>query len=263
MPGLRGLLSDLTYQALRLRRAASPELRVLMYHRVTDAHPDDRLCVSVVHFEAQMRFLHEAGYRTVTVADAVRLAEGRGTSAGKAVAITFDDGYEDNFLSAAPTMARYGFTGCFFVPTQFIESDANRYTLADRPMGWEQLMGLLQSGHEVGAHSVKHVELTKLGAEAMRWEVEHSKAVLEQRLGRPVDFFCYPRGAYNAQVKAAVQAAGYRGACSVEPGAVQPGADPFTLRRTEVSAFDSLWDFEKKLAGAYDWMHAAVQVMKR
>ena len=259
---VRATLSDLTFQALRLTNGAPRGLRILTYHRVTDAHPNDRLCVPVARFAEQMRWLHDAGYQTVSFLQAVQFAGAAAELPSKAVVITFDDGFEDNFRYAYPAMGRYGFTGCFFVPSEFVASQSNGHLPEDRPMSWAQLRELLQAGHEIGAHSVSHVKLTTIIAEQMVQEVRGSKRMLEQGLEHPVDFFCYPAGDYNAAVRDAVQASGYFGACTVKPGANHPRTDRFALKRTEISAFDTLRDFEKKLAGAYDWMHAAVQVMK-
>ena len=114
---LRDALSDFTYQTLRFRHSTQPRLRILMYHRVTDAHPDDRLCVPVARFDAQMRFLHGAGYRTITFAEAVRWVQQGGALPDRAIVLTFDDGFEDNFLNAYPAMTRQGFTGIFFIPS--------------------------------------------------------------------------------------------------------------------------------------------------
>jgi len=260
---LRQTLSTLTYRALQRRNGQAQGLRILMYHRVTDAHPRDRLCVPIARFAEQMQFLQEAGYESVTFAQAVAWVTHGATLPPRAVAITFDDGFEDNFLYAYPALTRHHFTGCFFIPSGFIAAgQAPTLRPEDWPMTWAQLKELVQHGHEIGAHSVTHRKLAHLALEEVRREVQQSKAALEQQLEWPVEFFCYPAGDYTAAVKDAVQASGYRGACTVEPGANHPQEDPLALKRTEVSAFDSLWDFEKKLAGAYDWMHIAAQTLQ-
>ena len=258
---LRDAISTLEY---RLRRGDAPgTIRMLMYHRVTDAHPRDRLCVPIARFDAQMRFLRDHGYRAVTFDEATQWVLRGGSSSERLVAVTFDDGYEDNFLYAYPSLTRYGLTGTFFVPSAFIEDGAGDHPSADRPMSWAQLQELIDLGHTVGAHSVSHRKLTTLDQVELFWEIRGCKETLEYYLDHEIDFFCYPAGDYNAFVKRVVQASGYRGACTVAPGALRPGMDPFEMTRTDVSGFDSLWDFEKKLAGAYDWMHAAVQAAHR
>ena len=54
--------------------------------------------------------------------------------------------------------------------------------------------------------------------------------------------------------------AGFASACSERIGPNRLGEDVFRLRRTEISAFDTLDDFEKKLSGAFDILHHAAKV---
>jgi len=261
---LRSTLSEAVYQMHRWSNAQDEGLRILTYHRVTDAHPGERLCVPIARFAEQMRHLHEAGYRTVTMAQAAqRMTHPQIEWPQRPVVITFDDGYADNFLHAYPAMARYGFVGVFFVPTQFLQDPPTAEHPDDRSMRWINLEELLKAGHEIGSHSVTHRRLASLSVEEVQREVGESKRILEQQLKHPITSFCYPSGDYNALVKHAVEASGYLAACTVEPGANAPGADLFALKRTEVSAFDTLRDFNKKLAGAFDRLHAAVQRVKR
>ncbi len=257
---LRGLLSDMAFYLGKASGRPRLGVRILMYHRVTDAHPRNRLCVPIAKFDAQMRWLRNQEFQSVGLGQLVRWASGQGGLPPKAVVITFDDGFEDNFLFAAPALERYAHTGCFFVPSGFVESAASRqYPPEDRPMGWKQLESLLAQGHEIGAHSVTHRKLAGLSAEAMQKEVRQSKVVLEAGLKASVPFFCYPAGDYNEVVRQEVIESGFKAACTVKPGANFQKEDLFALKRTEISAFDSLWDFEKKLAGAFDGLHEALQ----
>jgi peptidoglycan/xylan/chitin deacetylase (PgdA/CDA1 family) len=257
---LRKTLSEVIYQTTRLKRPHPGGLRILTYHRVTDAHPGERLCVPIARFAEQMRHLREAGYETVTMASAAHwMRHPQIEWPARPVVITFDDGYADNFLHAHPAMARCGFVGVFFVPTQFLQEPPTSEHPDDHSMRWIHLEELLTAGHEIGSHSVTHRRLASLSLEDVQREVGDSKRMLEQQLRRPITSFCYPSGDYNARVKQAVAASGYLAACTVEPGANRPGGDLFALKRTEVSAFDTLRDFKKKLAGAFDGLHAAKQ----
>lgn len=258
---LRSMLSDAAYHAGRLI-GGGDGLRMLMYHRVTDAHPSNRLCVSVAAFDAQMCWLAQHGYRTISFREAVEWVQApasRLERPERRIVITFDDGYEDNRLHAARILEQHGLRGIFFVPSGFIQQGPEGVALEDRPMSWAQLQELLAAGHEIGAHSVSHRFLTRLPMQELEREIGECKLVLENGLRRGVDFFCYPAGDYNAAAKAMVKALRYDGACTVEPGANTPGMDVYALKRTEISGTDTLWDFEKKLAGAFDWIHAAWQ----
>jgi peptidoglycan/xylan/chitin deacetylase (PgdA/CDA1 family) len=68
----------------------------------------------------------------------------------------------------------------------------------------QQLLQMHQAGIELGAHSVRHPNLTLESPESMRQEMQDSKHTLEQLCGAPVHGFAYPAGWKNAQ---AVQAA--------------------------------------------------------
>jgi peptidoglycan/xylan/chitin deacetylase (PgdA/CDA1 family) len=262
-PIIRSLVTDvcLVAGALRGRGDFMREgIRVLMYHRVTNAHPGDRLCVPVANFQAQMKRLYDQGYRTITLEDLARWVKGGGMLGDKPVVLTFDDGYADNFEWAAPTLIRHGFRATFFIPTGLL--DASR-PAPDHAMTWEQLRILHIEGHAIGAHSVTHRNLTLLTPAELEREVRDSKRVIEQRLGLEVNYFCYPAGHCNAAVRQAVERAGYRAACTVEPGANVRDTDPLRLRRTEIGGADTLHDVDKKLAGAFDAWHRAAQAWAR
>jgi peptidoglycan/xylan/chitin deacetylase (PgdA/CDA1 family) len=79
-------------------------------------------------------------------------------------------------------------------------------------------------------------------------EVVESKRQLDEVLGMPTDFFCYPYGDYDAQVVDVVKNAGFRGALSCIRGSAYPGReDPFQIPRKAISYGDSLVGFWWKL----------------
>ncbi|MDD5259273.1 MAG: polysaccharide deacetylase family protein [bacterium] len=94
---------------------------ILMYHRVLDLDFDPRqLCVSPKNFEAHMKVIKKYG-RPVRVKDMGENLKQRSLGC-KEVAITFDDGYEDNFLNAWPILERYNIPATFFISTGTIQS---------------------------------------------------------------------------------------------------------------------------------------------
>ncbi len=90
-----------------LRSRGARNAVVLLYHRICDDTLDPfSLSVSPQRFEAQMRLL-AARYRVVSLRTlAQELTEQRITPG--TVAVTFDDGYEDNLRVAAPILERTG-----------------------------------------------------------------------------------------------------------------------------------------------------------
>lgn len=66
-------------------------------------------------------------------------------------------------------------------------------------------------------------------------EIAGSRETLEQTLGIPIDFFCYPGGRHDKASERAVEDAGYRGATTTKPGLARPDQDPFLLDRIRIN----------------------------
>lgn len=111
-------------------------------------------------------------------------------------------------------------------------------TPADRarfdPLAWDDLERLDPARFTVGSHTLSHPILPTLDDAALAEELAASRAVLERRLGRAVDLFCYPNGSHDARVRAAVKAV-YRAAVTTDPGTARPGADLHALPRIPVA----------------------------
>ena len=249
-----------------LLRPRPPYLRVLFYHRINpypfaELGPVSReLTVHPDMFERQLQHLARRGYRSATVEEFARMMVPGGTVDPRAILITFDDGYEDNLLWAAPLLRKHGFSAAVFVVSGFIgKSTADVWPNSDPgPLGKfldaGQIMELKQYGIDVGSHTVSHPLLSGLPREAQFAELEASKRRLEQMTGGPVSWFVYPGGDFNAVTEEAVKQAGYTLAFTTIPGVNRPGVPLSALRRTEVSASDSMLVFSAKLAGALDWL---------
>jgi peptidoglycan/xylan/chitin deacetylase (PgdA/CDA1 family) len=81
--------------------------------------------------------------------------------------------------------------------------------------------------------------LTTLDNAALKTELVDSRKLLQEKFRIPVNFFCYPAGKNDARVRAAVKAAGYKGATTVEPGVASKSDNPYELPRIRVNGTDS------------------------
>ena len=89
-----------------------------------------------------------------------------------AVAITFDDGYADNFQYAFPLLAKHGLGATFFLTAGLIDKDPavierfrmlRRSTAADvQPLEWSEIREMMRNGMEFGAHTCTHPNLARL-----------------------------------------------------------------------------------------------------
>lgn len=104
----------------------------------------------------------------------------------------------------------------------------------DRFMSWAQIAQMDGGLVTFGSHAVSHRILPRLAADEQRSELEESRKVLERRLDRPIRLLAYPNGDHDDQVRRLTREAGYVLAFTTEPGLVEPGSDPFRVRRVNI-----------------------------
>ena len=124
---------------------------VLRYHRVCGSADEPApLAVTPEEFDAQLAFLKErcAVVSARTVAEAV--IEERPLPP-RAVAITFDDGYEDNVSAAFPILKKHGLTATFFITAGWVESA--------RVLWWDRLHEYVRQAAAEGTEPIGYGDL--------------------------------------------------------------------------------------------------------
>ena len=180
------------YRSLRSRY---PVL-ILAHHLVTDrVH---RMGVSTETFWHQVRFLQKH-YRIVSLSESIELLYS-GASEVPCVALTFDDGYGDNFVSLRAVAEETGIPVAMFVATQPVENhqefqhDLIKGTRGFFPLTWDQIRYWSHSGVEFGSHTHTHFDCGSGDRRKLEEEIVGSKNLLERRLEMPVRFFAFPFG---------------------------------------------------------------------
>jgi peptidoglycan/xylan/chitin deacetylase (PgdA/CDA1 family) len=207
---------------------------ILVYHNIAPHHPGDtpaqrEFDVPPEVFEWQMSYLRRTGTAVVSLERLVAALEGRDTLPARAVVITFDDGWETQFIHGLPVLRRFGYTATFFVFTQPIGRNTAYMT-------WNELRELIGAGMTIGSHSRSHPLLTRSrDRNVIRDEVEGSREVLERSLGVPIDFFAYPYGAFTPAIAGSVRHAGYRAARSLPGGTWNSLENLWGLRAVEIT----------------------------
>jgi peptidoglycan/xylan/chitin deacetylase (PgdA/CDA1 family) len=217
-------------------RASDVYLPILMYHYIRYAPAGDKvgwnLSVTPPDFQAQMQWLSDHGYTTVTMRDATLMIQKRKPLPPRAIALTFDDGYEDFYTAAVPVLKQFGFTATDYVPTRLVGLPAY--------MTWDQVQELDQSGFEMAAHTQFHVGLGRSNLDRARTEVFGSESDLETHLGHPVTDFCYPYGSFDPAVVALVKSAGFLSATSTINGVWHDSAQMYDLTRVRVGGGETI-----------------------
>jgi peptidoglycan/xylan/chitin deacetylase (PgdA/CDA1 family) len=205
------------------------DVLVLCYHAVSPDWPAD-LSVMPERFEAQLELLVRRGYVGATFERAVTDAPAKRT-----LAVTFDDAFRSVLDLALPVMRRLGLPGSIYVPTDFPgRPGPMAWDGTDRWVGgphehelrcleWAELGELRESGWEIGSHTRSHPHLTQLSDEALRDELEGSRAECEEAIGSPCRTIAYPYGDVDERVKAAAAAAGYEAGGALPEMRLPPG----------------------------------------
>lgn len=173
-----------------------PLLYILMYHSVV---PDDTQCndfmVSVSSFREQLQWLADEGFTTVLPSELLSGAP----LPEKAVLLTFDDGYRDNYELAFPVLREFGCKAVISVITGSIAEENGGF------LTWEMCREMVDSGLvEIGSHThnlhimpgIQRLENETQEAYEGRVfpDIEQSIALIEENVGVTPVFLAYPHG---------------------------------------------------------------------
>lgn len=215
--------------------ARSGGTTILGYHLV-GAGTNLAIDIPAADFRRQMEELAET-CEVVPLSEAVAEPIGGFSRERPRVTLTFDDGYENQYAAAWPVLRELRLPLTLFVQVDFV---AGRHPGAIRsgpslpPLTWEQVAEMASSELvEIGSHTCTHPDLRRLSVSQLRRELVDSRRELEDRLGRPVESFCYPRGQRSRRVEREV-ARHYELAVVRGGRAARPGTSPYRLERVPI-----------------------------
>lgn len=220
---------------------------IVMYHKIDGNSAASRLSVSPESFKAQMSFLKTHKYNVVKLEDLAGMVRGNKLPP-KTIAITFDDGYENNYVNAYPVLKGLGLPATIFIIPAMIGNDGY--------LTWDQVMEMSESGIiTIGSHSLSHSWLPSLAVQELDREIIDSKRSIESHIGKDADTFSYPLGGFNENVREKVIKAGYKIAVATNPGKKYPKHDLFAMKRLRISSTsDNLFVFWFEITGFYTWI---------
>lgn len=314
----------------RLRRRNRGRVTIVQYHGVTTSRRGDLLSFRKKHVEAtqfagQMRWLRDL-YNVVPLERIVAHYLTGVPLPEYCAAITFDDGFRNNYTVAYPVLQELSLPATIFVPTDFVsghgplwldrieyafnttprehlaleilgvpvsfpltneqeragskrllknllrqaspaliagvvaelEAHAGVALGEDRdaqgdyaPLTWDELSEMQGSRLvSVGSHTVTHPILPQCSAGQVDHELQRSKSVIEDILGRGCNMFCYPNGDFDPSIRAAVGRAGYAGAVCSRQGLNDGSTDLLTMKRIGVPGTVPLSEFAALVSGS-------------
>ena len=220
--------------------------RVLMYHSVEEHKGDkfDKWRLKPADFERQIAWLAKNGFESFKLSELIALER----LPKKAVCITFDDGFENNFTSAFEILKKYDFKASIFLVPDAVQNDwerANTTHLA-RMLSEEQILKMQASGLvEFGAHTMHHVNLDLTYASDPQLaadEIIASKARVARICGRPCEVFAYPYGKFNDEILN-IARSNFKGAVVVKRGLYVAGDDKYAVKRIGILGTEGFFDF--------------------
>jgi peptidoglycan/xylan/chitin deacetylase (PgdA/CDA1 family) len=244
---------------LVLRLQGKPVARFVMFHDLAPAE--------LGLFKANLYFLK----RSTNVVSLDEYFSGRLSTEKINVVITFDDGYKSWVSDAVPILKKVGLPATFFVSSGFVglskedESEFMRSKLflklgndrrAKGGLNFEDVRRIAQEGFTIGGHTLNHCNLAEQRDIAqLRYEIIEDKMRLERIIGRKIEYFAYPSGAYqNPEIDIArvLRESGYRGAVTTVSGFNSIGTNPYLLHRELTSASTPRMVFRARVYGNYD-----------
>ncbi len=199
------------------------EVIVLCYHRL-EGKVGGALSIEPALFEQQLQKIKDSGYPVISMQDFLAWRRGEKNIPPKSVIITIDDGYVSSYDVSWPMLKKFGYPFTMFVYLTYINTGGKAIT-------WAQLAEMRDAGVEIGSHTVLHADLRvkvrKLTPAQqslapvvlpmdhdtwLKYELEHSKQVIEEKLGIKCATIAYPYGLNNEKVREAAKAAGYEAA---------------------------------------------------
>ena len=158
---------------------------ILMYHSIDES--GSVISVSPSKFKDHMRALRRQGFQTISLSKVVECIHAGRKFPEKSVAITFDDGFKNNYSVAFPILKELDFMATIFL----VSGQCGKINQWDRQtkniprldlLSWDEIIEMADNGIEFGAHTVNHADLSNLSFNKAAEEITRSKSKIQERL---------------------------------------------------------------------------------
>lgn len=230
---MKNLLKNIIY--FFLARMSFRGAVILMYHSI--GGNNEFFTVRVDEFERHMRYLSDNKFNVISLRQLSEILKNGLPFKRKTIVVTFDDGYEDNYVNAYPVLKKHNLTATIFVSTANIGKTvrARRGTELN-VLGIGKIKEMQESGLiSFGSHADNHIKLAHLKEKDIIEEMSESKNKLKDILREYPLGIAYPSGSVNELVTR-VASRYFSIGCGVKKGRVFHGNDPLDLKRNSVDS---------------------------
>jgi len=216
---------------------SSLKIPVLMYHEVAVESAIDAVAKEIgsswitlrKDFKNQINYLSKNGYTSITSDQLVNYISGQSESNGmplKPVLITFDDGFSGNYEHAFPILQEHDMSATFFITINNIGQNLM--------LTWDQIREMSNNSMSIQSHTLTHPLFSCLDFKNTEKEIVDSKQIIQDNIGKAVNYISLPNGDFNKHYFEIVSDNGFRGGFSSIYGFNGKGTDPFLLRRIDI-----------------------------
>src|SRR6266516_266578 len=227
---------------------------VIFYHKIDKPAPDSLVRGGFTpprRFARQLAYLKRKGFVFYRASELIEHYQQNGVFPDNGIALTFDDGWKDNYTNAFPILRDLGIKATIFIiPSVIGEKSTKAAAEGEGPrahLSREEILEMSRHGIEFGSHSLNHRLLSELSREEVKLEVEEAKKHIEELTQKPCRTFAYPAGYFSDEAKKIISEAGHTAAFTTIYGPADR-IDLYALNRTEILRRDRfLFQFAKKV----------------
>lgn len=198
---------------------------IFCYHKIS--LDQEAMSVSPERFREQLDMLRAMGYYSISLKELGDLWEqGKNPEPG-AIAITFDDGYQNNYSIARPILNEKGFSATVFVIVD--------RKFQDDLLQWDEIAALRKSGWEIGSHTWSHVDLAIRPDYHGEVEIKKSRLTIAKKSDGNVNWLAYPYGSWSERTAWWAKESGYQGAVTTRSGLASKKDGMYSLDRISMT----------------------------
>lgn len=228
--------------------------RIMMYHMISEQLPNSKksgLRVSPLMFEKHLKYFSDNDWKFIKMSELIDYNE-----QDKVVAITFDDGYLDNYTAALPLLKKYNACATLYLVIDRHDNDWSFKKNAKHNAGALARENKLLDKHivemidsnvfELGGHTISHPYLPSLSVKEKEGEMIDCKSILEERFNTEISSFAYPFGIYSDEDVELIRKSDFTSAVTTNEGVASIDC-LYELKRIKASGKDSFFAFKLRV----------------
>lgn len=195
--------------------------------------------VTPENFKAQMNYIKDNGYATITLDDLYQYLSGSKKIPKKSIVITIDNGYSSIYRYAYPILKELNFKATVFVSSDSINSKDYLKN--------NELKDMVNNSIDIESNSTKDQILSNLNVSAQNTSLANSKKNIQDITGKEVKYLAYPQGKCSESTKKAAKDSGYLMAFNLANKLADKKDNLLNVDRLFITKTDTLESFTQKV----------------